>query len=162
MSTIVDRTCCFFFFIILVIIATLHGCCIAKGRVWLHKKMSYWRCGRDSDSLRAGRSGDRINFCAVQNSSEAHPEFCAMDTGPFLGLKRPEHFADHSLPSSTRFRMGWRYTSAPSPSHRHVMEWRLPTGHIWQCIVWDTNSLGNKTACTWYLKCNSEKHHRCK
>jgi len=54
-------------------------------------------------------------FCALQNSSKAPPDFSAMDTGSFLGLKRPEHCADHPLSSSTRFRMGWRYTSAPSP-----------------------------------------------
>jgi len=60
-------------------------------------------------------SGIESNFCAVQNSSEAHPDFSAMDTGSFLGLKRPAHCADHPLPSSTRFRMGWRYTSTSSP-----------------------------------------------
>jgi len=54
-------------------------------------------------------------FCSIQNSFEVHPDFSGIDTGPFLGLKRSENCADHPLPSSTRFRMGWRYTSAPSP-----------------------------------------------
>jgi hypothetical protein len=47
-------------------------------------------------------------FSAVQISFEVQPDFSAMDTGPFLGLKRPEHCTDHPLPSSTRFRRCWR------------------------------------------------------
>jgi hypothetical protein len=50
--------------------------------------------GRYSDSLRAGRSGDRIpvgaRFSApVQTGPGAHPASCTMGTGAFPGVKRP-------------------------------------------------------------------------
>ena len=49
---------------------------------------------RYSDSLRAGRSGDRIpvgaRFSApVQTGPGAHPASCKMGTGSFPGVKRP-------------------------------------------------------------------------
>ena len=55
---------------------------------------------RYSDSLQAGRSGDRIpveaRFSApVQSDPGAHPAFCAMGTGSFPGVKRPGRGADH-------------------------------------------------------------------
>jgi hypothetical protein len=68
-------------------------------------------------------------FCVVKNSSEVYPHFSATDTGPFLGLKRPERFVDYLLPSSTRFRMGWRYAANffPLPFvYSHVMGWHIP------------------------------------
>ena len=58
-----------------------------------------------SDSLRVGRSRDRIlvgvRFSTpVQTGSEAHPASCTMDTGSFLGVKRPGRDVDHPPPSS--------------------------------------------------------------
>jgi hypothetical protein len=60
---------------------------------------------RYSDSLRAGRSGDRIpvgtRFSApVQTDPGAHPSSYTMGTGSFLGLKRPGRGVDHPPPSS--------------------------------------------------------------
>ena len=67
-----------------------------------------WRPGqlsRYSDSLRAGRFGDRIpvgaQFSApVQNEPGAHPASCTMGTGSFPGVKRPGRGVDHPPPSS--------------------------------------------------------------
>jgi hypothetical protein len=39
-------------------------------------------------------------FAHVQTGPEAHPASCTMGTGSFPGVKRPEHGADHPLPSS--------------------------------------------------------------
>ena len=49
--------------------------------------------GSCSDSLRAGRSGDRIPmearlFALVNNNTEADPASCTMGTGSLPGLKR--------------------------------------------------------------------------
>jgi hypothetical protein len=58
-----------------------------------------------SDSLRAGRFGDRIPVRAkysepVQTGSGTHTAFYTMDTGSFPGLKRPGLEVDHPPPSS--------------------------------------------------------------
>jgi hypothetical protein len=56
---------------------------------------------RYSDSLRAGRSGDRIpveaRFSApVQTGPGAHPAFYTMGTESFLGVNRPGRGVDHT------------------------------------------------------------------
>jgi len=56
--------------------------------------------GRDSDSLRVGRSGDRIQVGArfsahVLTRPGAHPASCTMGTGSFPGVKWPERGVDH-------------------------------------------------------------------
>ena len=67
--------------------------------------------GRDSDSLRAGRSGDRIpvdaRFLApVQIGPEAHPASFKIGTVSFPGLKRPGRGADLPPLPVPRLRMG--------------------------------------------------------
>ena len=69
----------------------------------------YYGCGprqlsRYSDSLRTGRSGDRIpvgaRFSApVQTGPGAHPAYYTMVTGSFSGVKRPGRGRDHPTPS---------------------------------------------------------------
>ena len=56
--------------------------------------------GQRSDSLRAGRSGDRIQvgsrFSApVETGSEAYPASNTTDTGSFPGVKRPGRGVDY-------------------------------------------------------------------
>ena len=60
---------------------------------------------RDSDSLRAGLSGDRIPVGArfstpIQTGPGAHPASYAMGIGSFPGIKRQGRGVDQALPSS--------------------------------------------------------------
>jgi hypothetical protein len=60
---------------------------------------------RYSNSLRAGRSGDRIpvgrDFSApVQTGPGVHPASYTMGTGSFPRVKRPGRGVDHAPPSS--------------------------------------------------------------
>ena len=60
---------------------------------------------RNSDSLRAGRSGDRIPVgarfsVAVQTGSGTLLSSLTMDTGSFPGFKRQGHGVDHLPPAS--------------------------------------------------------------
>ena len=61
--------------------------------------------GRDSDWLRAGRSGDRnpvvARFsAAVQTGPRAHPASYTKRTGPFPGVKRQGCGVNHPPPSN--------------------------------------------------------------
>jgi len=67
--------------------------------------MEPWERSLYSDSLRAGRSGDRIlvgaRFSApVQIGPGAHPASNTMSTEFFPGVKRPAPGVDHPPPSS--------------------------------------------------------------
>ena len=77
----------------------------------------------DSNSLRAGRCGDRIpvgaRFSApVQTGPEAYPASCAMGTGSFPGVKRPGRGADPPPPPKRRGheRVGLYLYSPSGPS----------------------------------------------
>jgi hypothetical protein len=50
----------------------------------------------------------------IQTSPGVHPASCTMDTGSFLGVKRPGHDADYPPPSSTEVKKGYSYTSIHS------------------------------------------------
>ena len=75
---------------------------------------------RHSDSLWAGRSGDRITvgvrFSApAQTEPGAHPPSSAMGTGSFPGVKRPGHGVDHPPPSIAEVKKGvMLYLHSPS------------------------------------------------
>jgi hypothetical protein len=59
---------------------------------------------------------------SVQTSSRAHPAFYAMDTGGSLsGVKRPEHEAHHSPPSSTEVKNGGATPPLPHMFHDVVL-----------------------------------------
>jgi hypothetical protein len=58
-----------------------------------------------NDSIRAGRSGDRIQvrerfFAPVQTDPGDHPASYTVGTGSFLGVKRPGRGVDHPPSSS--------------------------------------------------------------
>jgi hypothetical protein len=85
-----------------------------------------------SDSLRAGRSGDRIpvgtKFSApVQTSPGTHPASYTMGTGSFPGVKRPGRGVDHPTPSSAEVEGRVElYICSPSRSSWPVLGWTLP------------------------------------
>jgi hypothetical protein len=90
------------------------------------------RCSRYSDSLRAGRSGDRIpveaRFSApVQMGTGAYPASYTMVTGSFSGLKRPGRGVHHLLPCSAEVkeRLQLYLYSLSGPSWP-VIGWNLP------------------------------------
>jgi len=65
-----------------------------------HAQYKHIHVGRYCDSLRSGRSGDRIPAwkrvsAPVQTGPGAHPASCTMGTGSFPGLKRPGLGVDH-------------------------------------------------------------------
>ena len=95
----------------------------------LHNKHGPGYCSRYSDSLRAGRSGDRIpvgaRFSApVQNDPGAYPASCTIGTGSLPGVKRPGRGADHPPPSKCRgHEMVGLYLYSPSGPQGPVIGW---------------------------------------
>ena len=89
----------------------MRSCSLHLSAAWPHKERPTFLSapslcmGRDSDLLRAGRSGDRIPVEArlsepFQTGPGAYPASYTMGTGSFPGVKRPERGVDHSPPSS--------------------------------------------------------------
>ena len=71
-----------------------------------------------SDSLRLGRSGDRILFGArfpepVQTSPGAHPASYTMGTGSVPGVKQRGRGVDHPPHLAPRLKEEYSYTSTP-------------------------------------------------
>ena len=93
--------------------------------VWLTVSASYdsyryltifFGLGRYSDSLRAGRSEDRIlvgaRFSApIQTGPGAHPASYTVGTGSFPGVKRPGLGVDHPPPLSAEVKERVELTS---------------------------------------------------
>ena len=111
--------------------------CLALSVVTLQTTLSIscsepWYLSRYSDSLWAGRSGERIPVGArysapVQNGSGAYPASYTMGTGSFPGMKRPGCGVDH-LPSSSaevKERVEF-YLYSTSGSSWPVIRWILP------------------------------------
>ena len=75
--------------------------------------------GQDSDSLRVGRSGDRIpteaRFSApVQTDPGPHLVSCTMGTGSFSGVKRPGRGVYHPPHLALRLKGAKLYFTSPS------------------------------------------------
>jgi len=99
---------------------------------------------RYSDSLRAGRSGDRMRVGAsfsapLQTGSGVHPAFCTVGTGSFSGTRQPKRGVDHSHPSREEVKeiielylysfsrpswsvLGWNLTLHLSPSNYPIIK----------------------------------------
>jgi hypothetical protein len=78
--------------------------------------MSHWteNLGRDSDSLRVGRFGDRIPagarfYAPVQTGLGAYPASHITVAVSFLAVKRPGSGDDHA----PRLKKAYSYTSSP-------------------------------------------------
>ena len=74
----------------------------------------YSKVCQNSNSIRAGQSGDRIKFSApVQTGPGAHPASYTVGTGYFPGEKRPGRGAGHPSHLAPRLKKESRYTSTP-------------------------------------------------
>ena len=115
-----------------------HNLYSLAGHIFSRSYTRLWRPGylsRYSDSLRAGRSVERIPvrgggcefFPSIQTGTGAHPASYTMGTGSFLGVKRPGRGADHPPPSKRRAheRVGL-YLYSPSGPSWPVIRWSLP------------------------------------
>ena len=77
---------------------------LQKNGTYIFCELHFINAGQYSDSLRTGRSRDRIpvgaRFTApVQTGPGAHPASYTMGTGSFPGVKRPRCGVDHPPPS---------------------------------------------------------------
>jgi hypothetical protein len=85
-----------------------------------------------SDSVRAGRSGDRfpalVRFSTpVHTGPGAHPVSCTMGIESFPRVKRPGHDVDHPPPSSAEVKGRVElYLYSPSGPSWPVMGWTVP------------------------------------
>ena len=93
--------------------------------------LQYMLVARYSDSLRAGRSGDRMPVGAifsapVQTGPGAHPASYIMGTGSFPGVKRPGSGVEHPPPSTAEVEGRVElYLYSPSGPSWPVLRWNL-------------------------------------
>jgi len=94
---------------------------------------------RYRDSLRAGRSGDRIQvgariYAPGQTGPEAHPASCTMGTGSFSGVKRPRRGVDHPPPSTAEVKGSVQlHLYSPSGPSWPVLGWII---YIYIILGW--------------------------
>jgi hypothetical protein len=81
----------------------------------------------DTDSLRAGRSGDRMPMgggaifsAPIQTGPVVQPSSYTMGTGSFPGVKLPGRGADHPPTSSAELKKEKSYTSTPPMGPRSL------------------------------------------
>ena len=115
-------------------VVTHHKCMILLQRVKGSERdrPCFWFLSRYSDSLRAGRSGDRIpvggeRFSThIQTGPGAHPVSYTMGTGSFPGVKRLRRGVDHPPPCSIEVKERVELYLYPSGPPWPVIGWPLP------------------------------------
>jgi hypothetical protein len=119
---------------------------------------------RYSDSLRTGRSGDRVPVVArfsapIRTGSEANPAFCTMGTRSFPGVKRAGRGVDHPPPSSAVVKERVElYLYSLTGLSWPVIRWSLPLmlyGNGWWKSMWLRG--GNR-----FVECEVTKGRPCK
>ena len=114
---------------------------------------------RYSDSLRAGRFGDRIPMGArfstpVQTGLGAYPASYTMCIGSFPGEKRQGRGVDHSPPLALRLKKEQSYTSTPPRGLRGLFQGELFTftfyggAYAGQFLMVSVSFINHYTNCT--------------
>jgi hypothetical protein len=128
---------------VLLAIRVINKYIILLRKVWLGynetmgtRVAQWYRAGLWAGWLRVWILAGAGNFSLhhhVQAGSGFHPASYPMGTrGSFLGVKRPEHEVETTLPSNADVKNVWSYTSTP-PIHLHLMmlTMRLYTNYLY-------------------------------